>query len=227
MQFDLKDVSVCLAMPAHRDIPVETVACLLETQQVLRDRNVPFEVLLTSGSSIIEAARSKTAHLFLKSDKTRIFWVDSDIVWKADAFVRLLALSTRVDAVIGAYPTKKDPIQFFVNTSGQEAVETNDLGLLPNVGTGLGFACIQRHVIEKLAARAPKLRFNDADERIAHIFRCDSEGGDFRGEDIAFWADIRALGITVYLDPSIELGHHGAKTFTASLSNHLIKVGDS
>lgn len=214
-------------MPAHRDIPTETVASLLETQRELRDRNIPFEVLLTSGSSIIEAARSKTTHLFLKSDKTRIFWVDSDIVWKAEAFIRLLALSTKVDAVIGAYPTKKDPIQFFINPAGQDSVEANEYGLLPNVGTGLGFACIQRHVIEKLSEKAPKLRFNEADEKIAHIFHCDSEGGDFRGEDIAFWADIRALGITVYLDPSIELGHYGSKTFTASLSNHLIKVGES
>jgi hypothetical protein len=226
VKFDMKDVSVCLAMPAHRDIPTDTVASLLETQGLLRDRNIPFEVLLTSGSSIIEAARSKTTHLFLKSDKSRIFWVDSDIVWKAESFVRLLALSTKVDVVIGAYPTKKDPIQFFVNTAGQELVESNELGLLPNVGTGLGFACIRRHVIEKLADKAPKLRFNDANEKIAHIFRCDSEGGDFRGEDIAFWSDIRAMGITVYLDPTLELGHHGSKTFTASLSNHLVKAGD-
>lgn len=213
-------------MPAHRDIPVDTVGSLLETQVALSGRGIPLDILLTSGSSIIEAARSKTAHRFLKSDKTRIFWVDSDIVWKPEAFIRLLALSTRVDVVVGAYPSKKDPIQFFVNTKGRESVATNDLGLLPNVGTGLGFACINRHIIEKLSAKAPKLRFNDADEKIPHIFRCDSENEDFRGEDMAFWSDIRALGFPVYLDPSIELGHHGSKTFTASLSNHLTKVGD-
>lgn len=223
MQFDLKGVSVCLAMPAHRDIPVDTVASIIETQGALRDRNIPLEVLLTHGSSIIEAARSKTAHMFLKSDKTRIFWVDSDIVWKPDAFIRLVAMSTKVDAVIGAYPAKKDPIQFFVNTAGQEEVEANEFGLLPNVGAGLGFACIQRHVMEKLAERAPKLHFPDVVEPIPHIFRCDAENGFFRGEDIAFWSDIRALGISVFLDPSIELGHHGAKTFTGTLSGHLVK----
>ncbi len=211
-------------MPAHRDIPVETVASLIETQGELRERNIALEVLLTSGSSIIESARSKTAHLFLKSDKTRIFWVDSDIVWKPEAFIRLLALSTKVDVVIGAYPAKKDPIQFFVNTAGQEEVEANEFGLLPNVGTGLGFACIQRHVMQKLADKAPKLRFPDVDEPIAHIFRCDTDNGFFRGEDIAFWSDIRALGIPVYLDPTIELGHHGAKTFRGVLADRLVKT---
>jgi hypothetical protein len=214
-------------MPAHRDIPVETVASILETYTALRDRGIPIDVLIPSGSSIIEAARSKAANLFLQSDKTRMFWVDSDIVWKSDAFVRLLALSTQVDVVIGAYPAKKDPVQFFVNSAGQESVATNDLGLLPNVGTGLGFACIQRHVIEKLADRAPKLRFPDLKDPIPHIFRCDSEDGNFRGEDMAFWADIRALGIPVYLDPTIELGHHGSKTFRGCLSEHLIKIGES
>lgn len=220
----MKDVSVCLAMPAHRDIPVETVGSLLETCTALRDRNIAIDVVMNSGSSLVEAARSKAAHSFLQSDKTRLFWVDSDIVWRAEAFIRLLALSTKVDVVIGAYPAKKDPTTFFVNAAGQNNVETNDLGLLPNVGTGLGFACIQRHVMEKLAERAPKLRFPDLKEPIPHIFRCDSEDGSFRGEDMAFWADIRSLGIPVYLDPTIELGHHGSKTFRGTLADHLTKV---
>ncbi len=214
-------------MPTHRDIPSETVGSILETYTELRDRGILVDVLLVTGSSIIEAARSKAAHKFLESDKTRLFWIDSDIVWKPDAFIRLLAMSTSVDVVMAAYPSKKDPIKFFINTSGQNEVETNELGLLPNIGTGLGFACMQRHVIEKLAAKAPKLIFPDSPDKVAHIFRCDAEGGYFRGEDMAFWSDIRDLGLTVYLDPTIELGHHGSKTFTGVLADHLTSIGDN
>jgi hypothetical protein len=203
-----------------------TVGSLFSTYTALRDRGILVDVVLASGSSIIEAARSKVADVFLKSDKNRLFWIDSDIVWEPDAFIRLLALSTEVDVVIGAYPAKKDPVTFFVNAGGQAEAETNHLGLLPNIGTGLGFACMQRHVIEKLAEKAPKLVFPDDPEPRPHIFRCDTEGDHFRGEDMAFWADIKDLGITVHLDPSLELGHHGSKTFTGCLSNYLLKSGD-
>lgn len=212
---------MCLAMPAHRDLPVETAASLMKTQSACIARGIPFDFMCPSGSSLVVAARSKAAHWFLKSDKNRIFWIDSDMVWEPDAFLRLLALSTVMDCVMAAYPSKRDPINFMLNAPNE--VETNEYGCLPNIGTGLGFTCIQRHVMERLAERAPKLKFVDPDvaEPIPHIFRTDEHEGHFRGEDIAFFADIKDLGFTPYLDPSIRLGHHGSKTFFGTLSEHL------
>jgi len=99
----------------------------------------------------------------------------------------------------------------------------NEWGCIPTKGLGLGFSVIARPIIENLAARAPKLRFPGVDEPIPHLFRCDSIGDLFRGEDVAFFSDIRALGHKVWLDPSITLSHIGSKAYTASVLDHLIK----
>jgi hypothetical protein len=223
VEFNLTGLNVFLAMPAHRDIPVDTVASLLETKTIVERNGVPIEIVIPNGGSIIEASRTQCTHLFLQTQCNRLFFVDSDIVWSSKDFIRIMALSTKMDVVMAAYPCKKDPTTFFVNSAKQDEVETNEFGCLPNVGTGLGFCCIQRHVIEKLAEKAPKLKFNNMDGLAAHVFRCDAEDGMFRGEDIAFFSDIMALGINVYLDPTVELGHYGAKIYRGRLCDHLLR----
>jgi hypothetical protein len=225
MNFNLTGLHVFIAMPAHRDINPWTVRSLMDTKATVEKRGVPIQVVIPDGSSLVEVARSVCADLFLKSECNRLFFIDSDIVWEPDEFVRILAMSTVMDVVLASYPVKRDPVQFFIH-AGEERIATNEYGCLPNIGSGLGFTCIQRHVIEKLAEKAPKVFFADSTERIPHIFRCDVEdekdgGKRFVGEDIAFFDDVRKLGIEVKLDPTIELGHHGSKTFKGRLIDQL------
>ncbi len=215
-------VSVFLAMPTHRDIPPQTVRCLLETQAALMRRGIPLGMEMQAGSSLVHHARSKAAVRFLQTDFTRLFWIDSDIVWRVEDFIRLLALSTRMECVCAAYPSKADPPVFMLNAKPGEVIAANEYGCLPIHGAGLGFTVVQRMIIEQLADRAPKCRFPDIEGGPApHIFRCDDSNGDARGEDMAFFADIRALGYTINLDPTVGLGHIGAKEYRASILDHL------
>ena len=228
MKLDMAGVSVMLAMPTHRDIPASTVASILATQDLLRTRCVPFEVQFQVGSSLVTHARSKIAHVFLKSDKSLLFWVDSDIEWEAKDFLRLCALATRMDIVGSAYPAKKDPVTFFLDPSSKDEIESNEYGCLKIGGWGMGFTVVNRRVMEALADKSPKLKFNGSEELIPHMFRCDEHDGYARGEDMAFFADVKELGFSAYLDPSITLGHIGQKTYTASISDMLRLIeGDS
>ena len=227
MKLDIAGVSVMLAMPTHRDIPAGTVASLLATQERLHLRNIPYEVQLQVGNSLVTHARSKIAHEFLKSDKSLLFWVDSDIEWKASDFIRLCALATKMDVVGGAYPAKKDPIIFFLDPSSGGEIESNEYGCLRVGGWGMGFTVCTRRVIEVLAEKSPKLKFNGSDEPIAHMFRCDEIDGYARGEDMAFFADIKALGFEAFLDPSVTLGHIGSKTYSASIADMLRPIGET
>lgn len=226
MNFDMAGVSVMLAMPTHRDIPTGTVISLLETQDALASKRIPFEIQLQIGNSLVTHARSKIADIFLKSDKSLLFWVDSDIEWKAKDFIRLCALATKMDVVGGAYPAKKDPIIFFLDPSSGGEIESNEYGCLKIGGWGMGFTVCTRRVIEAVAAKSPKLKFNGSDEPIASMFRCDEIDGYARGEDMAFFADIKDLGFEAFLDPSVTLGHIGSKTYTASIADMLRPIGD-
>lgn len=228
MQLDMAGVSVMLAMPTHRDIPADTVISLMETMDLFRSRNIPFELQLQVGSSLVHHARSKIAHLFLKSDKSLLFWVDSDIAWKAGDFLRLCALATKMDVVGGAYPAKKDPIMFFLDPTSGGEIESNEYGCLKIGGWGIGFTVFNRRVIETLSAKAPKRKFAMMPEPIPYLFRADDEIDDSaRGEDMSFFADAKEAGFGVFLDPSVTLGHIGSKTYTASIADMLRPIGET
>lgn len=175
------------------------------------------------GSSLPHHARTKAAWCFLETKNTHLFWIDSDIVWEGADFLRFLALGTKLECVCGAYPVKRDPPTFMLSSEDPgKPLEANEFGCLPIGGIGMGFTIVQRKVMEQLAAKAPLLRFPEIDNPIPHIFRCDDSNGDARGEDMAYFADIRGLGYTVWLDPNITLGHVGPKTYSASMKDHLV-----
>ena len=226
MKFDMTGINVMLAMPTHRDIPPEVVRSLLETQDTLIRRGIPLTIEMQAGSSLVQHARSKAAHRFLQSDCTRLFWVDSDIVWSSEHLLRLLALSVDLEVVCGAYPAKSEPVQFVLSVADpSKPVQTDKYGCIEVNGLGLGFACIQRRVIERLAEKAPLALFPDVpDGPIPYIFRCDVHDGTARGEDMAFFADVRALGYAVKIDPIIALGHIGPKQYRASFSSCLTQT---
>lgn len=237
---DMAGVSVMLAMPVHRGIEPGTLRPIVLTTCALKDRGIPFSVFMPAGGSLVHHSRSILVHDFLQSNRNRIFWVDSDIVWDADDFIRLLALSVEMEVVCGAYPAKREPINFALGPGTGHVVEANKYGCIPVNGVGIGFTCIQRHVIEQLADRAPKLKYPELDEPVAEVFRCDrvmyepcdprrKQGfeGEVRGEDMAFFADILDLGYKIYLDPSIKLGHVGSKTYEGSIGQFLAAMTDA
>lgn len=225
MKLDMAGVSVMLAMPVHRDLPVQTVRSLLETQGVMQENNIPLVLHLEVGGSLVHHARTVIAHHFLKGECNRLFWIDSDIAWSGQDFLRFIALSTKMEVVCGSYPCKSDPPLFFLNLDDADAqLEANEYGCLPVKGAGLGFTIVQRQVMERLAEKAPKLIYPRINEPIPRIFRCDELNGEARGEDMAFFADVRELGYRVNLDPSITLGHVGSKEYSASIGDFITKV---
>lgn len=216
-------ISVMLAMPTNRDIPPQTALSLCATQDALFRAGVEYEIEMQVGCSRVTAARNASAHNFLRSSKQKLFWLDSDMAWEARDFMRLLALSTKLECVGGIYTTKTDPPNFMVNTVPGQFLETNEFGCLPMIGFGLGFTIVSREIMEALAAKAPKVVFPSIEGRAAKIFHEDIDGELDRGEDMAFFADVKALGHEVWLDPSIMLGHIGPKEFKASVMDVLQK----
>jgi len=216
MEFDMTDVSVMIGIPCGPDLPWQTLQSIVETCLALRDKGIPFELKMVAGCSIVEQARSKVTYEFLQSSMNRLFMIDSDMQWKAQDFIRMLALSTKMDVVCAAYPAKRDACTFMLKW-GEDELVSNEYGCVPIDGVGLGFTIVHRGVIAELSDNAPKLMFPGMDSPIAHIFRCDADNGAFRGEDMAFFADVKALGYKVNLDPNVSLGHVGTKTYTGSI----------
>ena len=212
--FTLEGVKVFIGMPSHRELSPQTNASLIETGVVLLSKGIAYEQRVVYSSSIVTAARTEVARQFMDSDCTHLFWIDSDIVWTPDDFLTILALATKLECVGATYPSKEMPPKFMINVLDKDAeIETNEFGCFEVKGFGLGFTCVQRKVIEQLSEKAPKLVFPRGPDPIPHIFRLDTDNGAFRGEDMAFFADVRDLGYTVNLYPHINLGHVGPHVF--------------
>jgi hypothetical protein len=179
---------------------------------------------IAATKQVIQWARDEVLDMFLKSDANRLFWIDSDMVWNVKDFMRLLALSTKRDIVCGAYPAKVEQPTFYVLHDQQEGMTKGKYGLLEIHGIGLGFTVMTRKACEAIAKDAPRVRDALGNKEMAGVFRIDTVGGERRGEDMAFFADLRKLGFKVWLDPEVSLGHMGMKKYTGSISNALQSV---
>jgi hypothetical protein len=133
-----------LAMPSHRALYPWTVQSLIRTMEAVAS---PIHFYGPYGCSEVTTARNKTAHAFLQGECEFLFWVDSDMVWHPADFLRVLALTEKLDCVGAAYPMKSEPARFCLDLGTAEA---NGYGCISVNGFGLGFTCVQRKVMEEL-----------------------------------------------------------------------------
>lgn len=203
---------IVIGMPNSGSIPWATAGSLIATLRACDEDKLPVRVEAPVGCSVVQWARSAIAESFLKSDFTHLMFIDSDIVWSPADFFRLVGFAAILDVVCAIYPFKKEPTGFLINTDAE--TEANGLGCIKIKSTGLGFTILKRAVMEKVAATKPRVFDPVNGLEYSDIFRVDrtAKGGP-RGEDVAFFDDVREAGFDVWLDPSIRLGHHGYKIY--------------
>lgn len=224
-QISLNGISVMIVMVLKGQPTLPTVMSLLRTVDELVRRGIGYDIVFQIDGNV-EYARTKAAHEFLKSKHHRMFCIDADMEWTADNFLRVLALSMKMDIVGAVYTSRCDPPKFFMNFEGavegcDVTVASNEWGCIPATGYGFGFVCCSRYAIQKISDAAEKVKFMMAPEPMPHIFACEVTNGEFFGEDMAFFARARRLGFKVFFDPSITLGHVGSKTYSASFQEHM------
>ena len=213
MHVDLRTVSVTIGMPVGGSIPPWTVSSLVSTISHCAANGIRCEFTMEA-SSVVQIGRDAVLDDFLQDDTQKLFWIDSDMVWEPGDFLRLLALSTTRGVVCAAYPRKVDgPIQLQIDMD-RGATERDEHGLMPIRGAGLGFTIVDRSICEELAATKPIVTDGLNRRSMREVFRVDTIDGRRRTEDMAFFADIRELGHTVWLDPTINLGHVGMREWT-------------
>lgn len=214
VDINLDGLRVVVGIPAGRDFHALTVRSLLETFDQCRTMGIHVQLALVANNAIIQWARDEVVDLFLQTNCNRLFWIDSDIVWDPNDFVRMLALSQKRDIVCATYPAKKEPTTFYVN---YDKLVTDDLGLFEIKGVGLGFTVMNRRVVEALVDNAPKALDEISGKEIAQVFRVGMRDGKRVGEDMAFFEDARKLGFKVHLDPLVKLKHLGLKQYEGSI----------
>lgn len=211
--YNLKGLNVFIAMPVKDEVHPNTVIALLDTMTLLREKAIPHEFAFQIGGTLCGGRNSAVA-AFLASSANRLLFIDSDMIWQPSDIIRLLAMSTVMDIVVAAYPTRSEPMGFFIKVSDGQNIPLNEHGCAAIDGTGMGLAMMHRRVLEDVSAKAPPIRYM-TQTILPWVFKFEVHDGAFRGEDIGFFEDAKKLGYQCWLDPTITPGHFGKKVFSS------------
>jgi len=211
------DYSVGIGFPCGATIPWQTTMSLTRTIHALTLLRIPVNIHAIAGSSDVVIARDVVLTNFLTCQEKFLFWIDSDIAWNPEDFIRVLRLSKDLGVVCAPYPLKREPAECVVNFV-HDPVVLDSNGCAEIYSTGLGFVCIRRDIVDQFAATKRSMRHTGNDRMILDAFRRDVKGGadgvpSAVGEDCAFFDDLRALGRKAWLVPSITLDHIGSKAY--------------
>lgn len=197
--------SVTIGFPCGPNIPWQTTMSLLAAVRLATKKGVDVRFQTIAGNSDVVDARNAVLTHFLDKPTDKLFWIDSDMDFRPDAFLRMVEMSMKYDVVVGAYPLKRPDQSIVLNELPGQSWDVNADGLIKIESLGLGFTIVSREAIEKLAADKPNNMHPTTGRTQRHVFRQTETAG----EDICFFKDLRALGYDIWLDPTIELGHIG------------------
>lgn len=189
----------------------EYVKALMATCERLVDEGISF-TFLSEYSSFVPHAREATAMggKELRYDKKqiaggkftydKIFWIDSDIVWTPEDFLKLYFAD--LDVISGLYlldDEKSVPVQVVDGFLRLEKANVKFLEKTFQAGAvGFGFVCIKSGVFESMPRPWFKLaRLNRGDERPELMV----------GEDFSWCYSAIKNGFKIWVDATVQVTH--------------------
>lgn len=171
-----------------------------------------------SGDFHVERALNKALTLFMKSDATDFLCIDSDEAWDPAGLLRLI---TRPAEIIGGAYKKTNkwheytcaiktdangaPIGELVN--GEPVLECDRLPA--------GFLRITKPVLQKFSEAYPERWYWDTDDqtgeklKVHQFFTTSLRDHEMFSQDYNFSEDLKSLGVRLWLEPNITIGHFG------------------
>lgn len=226
--------SVMIATPIARNPCWQYTASLASTLLFLRDHGIRCTFQFCVGSSVVHRARNELVAHFLLSDFTDLLFVDDDMQWSPNAVLRLLGSDKPLIGGVGRMRVQRpnsDPAVWcwrpLIGPDG--ALTTDDMGAVEALGLGAAFMLINRRVFNDMVEAHPDWKRPGAKDWPADLrahyfefFRQNHEGEAAEtGEDYVFCDRWRRLGNSVWVDPTIELGHVGSWNHVGRLAELL------
>lgn len=226
--YDLYGKSLFIGLPAYDfKISVKMAIALAEFCVRAQQHGINIQIGNISGCSVVSRARNMIAHNFLESGCDHLLMVDADINFQADDVFRLLAFNQTKPIVAGiGMARKKEKVWFSSLDQDEEGhVQMDSMGLVKAKRVGTGFMMVQRKVFEDMMEAHPEWEYFDHNHNTKVFcffdFKLSQEEG-YVGEDFLFCDRARELGHTVWIDPTIRLGHMGLHEFEGSFGEDFL-----
>lgn len=212
------------------------VSSLASTVKMLTMLGIEHEFWELSGDSYVARARNTICTKFLEdSEATDLFFIDSDMNWNADAFVRMLMLPEGI--VAASYPAKNMwETWTSIPKVTQEGDKLKPMGRILEDGSALlaadtlatGFMRIKRGVLEAFQNHYKELRYREPgadqsapDREYTEFFATTRENGLWYGEDRMFCKRLKEMGTEMFIYPNVNMGHFGVKGWNGNYDQYL------
>lgn len=167
-----------------------------------------------SQNSLVYDSRNLLAEKAIREGFDRVLWLDSDMTFQPDLMARLADhLDSGKDYVSGFYTTRKQPITpcivKSINLDAPEGPEARGYldypkdSLFEIAGSGFGAVMVTTSLLKKVLTS-----FGYPFSPILGL-----------GEDFSFCCRVSMLGIKMYCDSSIKLGHVGFMEYNEETLN--------
>ena len=225
--FKLAGKKLMIGLPAYdHKVGLKMAISLMRLAQNSMEHGITIQISSICGCSVVTRARNMIAHEFLKSDCDSLIFIDADMTFDPESVLRLMAWNQNKPIVAGAYEARKDGKIYILSLEGdKDNIEMDAFGLIKARRVATGFMMIQKEVFTKLAEMHPEWLHQDnmnPEERLYSFFdfKCTPEG--YLGEDFLFCDRAREAGFTVWIDPTIKLGHMGIHEFKSDFGNDIL-----
>lgn len=175
---------------------------------------------------LVDHARAALAGMALRDEHgfDVVLWIDSDVVFGVHQAVSIVRRARELDAMVGAPVIIKKiggPLMCIGIEEGSELVIGDDGSPVRCLGVPFGFTAMPMHWLRKVCESVGPstgpggMQVWPAFQCIrAHDAATGPETGTYMSEDYSFCQRYRDLGGSVYLDPSVRVGHKGSYTWT-------------
>lgn len=195
---------------------------LLETIKMSSEKEIFIHAIYTSYDSLIQRARNSLFRIAIDQKYDDLFFIDSDVEWKAEDFFKILQ---RPEPIVGAALIKKkeDGLDYGIKLLDKNLNWSQDRKLIEVDGVGTGFLKISSFAFNKIWDISEPYISEDREERMI----CDLiiKNGDLISEDYVLCEKWKNLGYKVWIDPTIKLNHIGYKKYLGDFENFIKKLG--
>jgi len=177
------------------------------------------------GCCYLPVARNKLVRSFLESDATDLFFIDSDVSWDPDGFMRVLNYDLPFVGGIVPFKTDKEgyPVSFKLDDNGKPVTHP-DTRLIDTIMLATAFMRVRRDVFEAMMAKYGDEQLlvierhpdGSESERYLNFFDCQKVKDRWWGEDARFCKLWTAMGGNVWADPDIDFTHTGTKAWAGN-----------
>lgn len=225
--YDLAGKKLFIGLPAYDfKVSVKLAIGIAQFCVMAQQHGIQIQIQNVSGCSVVSRVRNIIADQFLESDADHLLMIDADMAFNPSDILRLLAWNQTKPIVAGIGAARKPEKVFFSMLDQDEngALTLDRMGCVRAKRVGTGFIMIRRDVFECLRQEHPEWKYKDVnagkDLQAFFDFQCTPEG--YIGEDYTFCDRARAHGFSIWIDPTIKLGHMGMHEFEGDFGNDFL-----